>query len=104
MHSDDAPGPEALRIRVTLELSRSDDPLLFDALVQLKKGRRRVGRLRVLAHDGLLAAQHQPPSFTPAGPGQGALADAIDDSGEQAKLAPLDPRVTAGLFDVPLQE
>ena len=103
MHSDDAPGPEALRIRVTLELSRSDDPLLFDELVQLKKGRRRVGRLRVLAHDGLLAAQHQPPGFTPAGP-EGALVDAIDDRGEQAELAPLDPRVTASLFDAPLQE
>ncbi|WP_431261883.1 hypothetical protein ACQ859_16635 [Roseateles chitinivorans] len=48
-----APGPG--RVRVTLELSRSDDPLLFDALAGLPKGRRRVARLRTLAHDGLLA-------------------------------------------------
>ena len=49
-----APGPG--RVRVTLEFSRSDDPLLFDALAGLPKGRRRVARLRTLAHDGLLAA------------------------------------------------
>jgi len=46
MDSDETRRSQALRIRVTLELSRSDDPLLFDALVQLKKGRRRVARLR----------------------------------------------------------
>ena len=57
MDSDETRRSQALRIRVTLELSRSDDPLLFDALVQLKKGRRRVARLRTLAHDGLLASQ-----------------------------------------------
>ena len=48
MDSDETRRSQALRIRVTLELSRSDDPLLFDALVQLKKGRRRVPRLRTL--------------------------------------------------------
>ena len=47
--ADQADGDDGVRIRVTLELSRSDDPLLFDALVSLKKGRRRVARLRTLA-------------------------------------------------------
>lgn len=104
MDSDETRGSQPLRIRVTLELSRSDDPLLFDALVQLKKGRRRVARLRTLAHDGLLASQLQPsgpaaPAAAQTGPSLGS-----EDDGEHADLAAVDPSVTAGLFDVPLRE
>ncbi|AEF88856.1 hypothetical protein DelCs14_1836 [Delftia sp. Cs1-4] len=103
MDSDEAPGPQAMRLRVTLELSRSDDPLLFDALVQLKKGRRRVARLRTLAHDGLLAAIPQPSAAQAQGPAKSVPVD-IEHGGERTDLAALDPRVTAGLFDVPLEE
>lgn len=104
MDRGEEPGSTEQRIRVTLELSRSDDPLLFDALLQLKKGRRRVARLRTLAHDGLLAAQPRPIAVAS---GEASGVDGVDDAGEgveRTDLAALDPRVTAGLFEAPLQE
>ena len=44
-------------VRLVFELSRADNPRLFDELVQFPQGVKRVNRLRVLAYDGLLA-QH----------------------------------------------
>jgi hypothetical protein len=41
-------------LRVVLEFSRDDHPMLFDELVRFPKGQRRVNRLRLLAYDGLL--------------------------------------------------
>lgn len=104
MRSGDAPAAaDVMRIRITLELSRSDDPLLFDALVALKKGRRRVARLRTLAHDGLMAARL--PAASPSDGAKGPSdSDPLEPDGEHDELAPLDPRVTGGLFDVPLAE
>jgi hypothetical protein len=55
--SETANASSAEHIRVTLDLRRSDDPVLFDALALLPKGRRRIARLRVLAHDGLAGAE-----------------------------------------------
>ncbi|MFT3815568.1 MAG: hypothetical protein QM740_19725 [Acidovorax sp.] len=104
MDCDDASGSQVLRIRVTLELSRSDDPQLFDALVQLKKGRRRVARLRTLAHDGLLAALPKLPAPAEQAPDHLGPALDVEDGGERPDLAALDPRVTAGLFEVPLPD
>jgi len=104
MDSDEAPGAQALRIRVTLELSRSDDPLLFDALLQLKKGRRRVARLRTLAHDGLLVALPVPSAPAVQTPVQAGTDLDSEGGGERTDLAALDPGVTAGLFDAPLRE
>lgn len=62
------PEPEPKRLRVTLELNRSDDPMLFDALIVLGKGRRRVARLRTLAHDGLMMTQPREPPRSQWGP------------------------------------
>ena len=46
----------ALRpIRLVFELSREENPRLFDELSQFRQGRKRVNRLRLLAYDGLLA-------------------------------------------------
>lgn len=46
----------ALRpVRLVFELSRADNPRLFDELIQFPQGVKRVNRLRVLAYDGLLA-------------------------------------------------
>lgn len=42
-------------VRLVFELSRADNPRLFDELVQFPQGVKRVNRLRVLAYDGLLA-------------------------------------------------
>ena len=44
-------------VRLVFELSRADNPRLFDELVQFPQGVKRVNRLRVLAYDGLLAQQ-----------------------------------------------
>ena len=42
-------------VRLVFELSRADNPRLFDKLMQFPRGVKRVNRLRVLAYDGLLA-------------------------------------------------
>jgi len=46
-----------LSIRLLFELSRDDNPRLFDDLMRFNKGPKRVNRLRFLAHEGLLAQQ-----------------------------------------------
>lgn len=100
--ADPSDGVDGERIRVTLELSRSDDPLLFDALVSLKKGRRRVARLRTLAHDGLLAAKSLA-AGAPAEPGQVPPQQPGDElDGERRELAVFDPSVTGGVFGPPV--
>ncbi len=47
-------------IRLLFELSRDDNPRLFDDLMRFNKGPKRVNRLRFLAHEGLLAQQWLP--------------------------------------------
>lgn len=86
----------AARIRVTLDLCRSDDPLLYDALAALAKGRRRVARLRTLAHDGLAAS-----AGLVAVPSVGVAAPE-NDPVEQGELASVPPTVTRALFEPPL--
>jgi len=46
--------PAAPPIRLLLELDRADDPKLYDELSRFRKGAKRVARLRLLAHDGLV--------------------------------------------------
>lgn len=42
-------------IRLLFEMSRDDNPPLYDDLVRFGKGVKRVNRLRLLAHEGLRA-------------------------------------------------
>ena len=42
-------------LRMQFELSRDDDPSLYDDLVRFKKGTKRINRLRFLAHEGMVA-------------------------------------------------
>lgn len=44
-------------IKLLFEISRDDNPRLFDDLMRFNKGTKRVNRLRFLAHEGLLAQQ-----------------------------------------------
>jgi hypothetical protein len=44
-------------VRLLFELSRDDNPRLFDDLMRFNKGPKRVNRLRFLAHEGVLAQQ-----------------------------------------------
>lgn len=49
------PGSEP--VRLLFEMTREDNPRLYDDLIRFNKGTKRVNRLRFLAHEGLLA-QH----------------------------------------------
>jgi len=46
---------EGSTIRLVFCLDRDEHPRLFDDLIRFRKGVRRVNRLRLLAHDGLLS-------------------------------------------------
>lgn len=50
--------PEQLsRVRLQFEMNRDDNPVLYDDLQRFSKGPKRVNRLRLLAHEGLMALQ-----------------------------------------------
>ena len=42
-------------VRLLFEMTRDDNPRLYDDLIRFNKGTKRVNRLRFLAHEGLLA-------------------------------------------------
>ncbi len=44
-------------VRLLFEMTRDDNPRLYDDLIRFNKGTKRVNRLRFLAHEGLIA-QH----------------------------------------------
>lgn len=97
LRSSDGPAAgNAERIRVTLDVCRSDDPLLYDALASLAKGRRRVARLRTLAHDGLVR------NLGLVAVASADLAAAEKDPVERSELAAVPPAVTRALFEPPL--
>lgn len=77
-------------VRLVFELSRADNPRLFDELVQFPQGVKRVNRLRVLAYDGLLA-QYGVFALSPA---------PVPASAPSAPVA----EVTNGLFEPALKE
>jgi hypothetical protein len=58
-------------VRLLFELSRDDNPRLFDDLMRFNKGPKRVNRLRFLAHEGLLA-QHWVVGMAAAAPAMAA--------------------------------
>ena len=79
-------------VRLLFEMSRDDNPRLFDDLMRFNKGPKRVNRLRFLAHEGLLAQQWllgmtvQAPMPTAAAPRapQGGLDPAVARQTSQA--------------------
>ncbi|GAO20909.1 MULTISPECIES: hypothetical protein [Comamonadaceae] len=81
-------------IRLLFEMSRDDNPPLYDDLIRFGKGVKRVNRLRLLAHEGLRAvtlpapapageaiagrpATEAPQAVAPAGFGSGAVTDLV---------------------------
>lgn len=46
---------ESEPVRLLFEMTREDNPRLYDDLIRFNKGTKRVNRLRFLAHEGLLA-------------------------------------------------
>ena len=47
--------PKLEPVRLLFEMTRDDNPRLYDDLIRFNKGTKRVNRLRFLAHEGLLA-------------------------------------------------
>lgn len=87
-------------LSMLFEMSRDDNPRLYDDLVRFNKGPKRVNRLRFLAHEGLLA---QGWMLVPA-----AAAATSAAAAPPAPAAPAvdlgDPALTNALFNPPLQE
>lgn len=50
-----AVGKDLGPVSMLFELSRDDNPRLYDDLMRFNKGTKRINRLRFLAHEGLLA-------------------------------------------------
>lgn len=52
------PGDGRESVRLLFEMTREDNPRLYDDLIRFNKGTKRVNRLRFLAYEGLMA-QHR---------------------------------------------
>lgn len=84
-------------IRLLFEMSRDDNPRLFDDLMRFNKGPKRVNRLRFLAHEGLLAQQWLLGMTGPApAPAPAAAAAKASRSGSDIAVA----RQTSQAFEV----
>ena len=83
-------------VRLLFEMTREDNPRLYDDLIRFNKGTKRVNRLRFLAHEGLLA-QHWTtmPAMTAAHPVVAPPAQA------SAGVDPASARHTNHAFSVP---
>lgn len=85
------------QLRMQFELSRKDDPSLYDDLVRFKKGTKRINRLRFLAHEGMVAqAVVQGTTAARSGP---SPAPAMVPSGHGLDGHGPNVTVTASMFD-----
>lgn len=84
-------------VRLLFELSRDDNPRLFEDLMRFNKGPKRVNRLRFLAHEGLLA-QQWPLGMTVAVPVPAPMAAAL--KAPHAGVDPAVARQTSQAFEV----
>lgn len=85
-------------VSMLFEMTRDDNPRLYDDLMRFNKGTKRVNRLRFLAHEGLLAQNWMliPAAATPTEPRSvGAGSDGLDLG---------DPSLTNQSFARPLAE
>jgi hypothetical protein len=80
-------------VRLLFEMTRDDNPRLYDDLIRFNKGTKRVNRLRFLAHEGLLAQQWmtiQGGAVAPARPpGEASVNAAVARQTNQAFEAPV---------------
>ena len=83
-------------VRLLFEMTRDDNPRLYDDLIRFNKGTKRVNRLRFLAHEGLLA-QHW--MVEPVGNGMPVMVGA--DPLAPASVNPMAARHTNHAFDAP---
>ena len=90
--NDTKPDPA---IKLLFEMSRDDNPRLFDDLMRFNKGPKRVNRLRFLAHEGLLAQQWLLGMTVPASP-----AAAASTKGSRSGIDIAVARQTSQAFEV----
>jgi hypothetical protein len=91
-------GKDAGPVSMLFELSRDDNPRLYDDLMRFNKGTKRINRLRFLAHEGLLAQSWMLiPAATPA-----AVAQSVGESSDELNLG--EPSLTNQSFARPLAE
>ena len=83
-------------VRLLFEMTRDDNPRLYDDLIRFNKGTKRVNRLRFLAHEGLLA-QHW--MMAPVGNGMPVMASAVPPA--SPGVNPVAARHTNHAFDAP---
>ena len=88
--------PNEEPVRLLFEMTRDDNPRLYDDLIRFNKGTKRVNRLRFLAHEGLLA-QHW--MVAPVGIGMPVIASAVPLAA--ASVNPTAARHTNHAFDAP---
>ena len=81
-------------VRLLFEMTRDDNPRLYDDLIRFNKGTKRVNRLRFLAHEGLLAQSRMLPPD-----GSGVLAVAISPSSMAGSVNAAAARQTNHAFD-----
>jgi len=85
-------------VSMLFELSRDDNPRLYDDLMRFNKGTKRINRLRFLAHEGLLAQNWMlVPAVRPAGVAQ-------SDGEGTGELNLGEPSLTNQSFARPLAE
>ena len=82
-------------VRLLFEMTRDDNPRLYDDLIRFNKGTKRVNRLRFLAHEGLvaqhwIATQVMSAVVTPTrAPGESVVSPLVARHTNQAFEAPL---------------
>ena len=94
------PAMNAGPISMLFEMSREDNPRLYDDLARFNKGTKRVNRLRFLAHEGLLAQNWL---LVPATAGA-AAALPLPEGPMSSGLELGEPMVTNQMFGQPLNE
>ena len=87
-------GPDSM----LFEMTRDDNPRLYDDLMRFNKGTKRINRLRFLAHEGLLAQNWMliPAAVAPTAPQSAGIGSDGFDLG--------DPTLTNQSFAQPLIE
>ena len=85
-------------VSMLFEMTRDDNPRLYDDLMRFNKGTKRINRLRFLAHEGLLAQNWMltPAAAAPTAPQSAGIGSDGLDLG--------DPTLTNQSFAQPLTE
>src|SRR2546427_12248645 len=79
-------GDESI-MRMSFELERADNPPLFDELVKFPKGTKRLNRLRLLAHEGLMSQRAWTPSSATREQGTSSQSAEVDSGSDQIAMA-----------------